>query len=277
MIGNNRFDNENRYTGRQKREMEYYEEYVKLLDFQEVSFDPIDGKHSRPWNPYWYVYDLAREYFSIERKKLLDFGCGCGTTSLRFAKIGYEVSGFDISNSSIKVANTLAKKYGFEKQIELTQQTAETLSYPSDQFDIIVGFDILHHVDIEAAISECKRVLKKNGVAIFKEPVESPVLDDLRNTNFVKYFVPKEKNYTPGKHITQDERKLNSEDLIIIKKIFSGVKEEKFTFLSRFDIFFRRFYGKKASPLEMIDYVIFKYIPYMKKFGSDAVFILNKV
>lgn len=263
-------------TGRQQREKEYYDTYANIVDTDDVSFEPVEGNRRRPWNSYWYVYEMARKYYGLGKRRLLDFGCGPGVTSVRFAKIGYEVHGFDISTKNVEVGNNLARKYGLEGHIELTTQIAEKLDYPSGYFDMIVGFDILHHVNIPLAIAECKRVLTGDGVAIFREPVEAPFLNDLRNTKAVKYLVPNEKNFTPGIHITEDERILNQNDIEIIKKEFKGFHEERFTFTSRLDRFFRKYYGNKPSPLEMIDHAIFKIVPFARKLGGDAVFVLNK-
>ncbi len=263
-------------TERQKREEEYYNKYVGLLHIDDISFDPITSPGRRPWNSYWRVYELAKYYYNNGKRNLLDFGCGAGITSVRFAKIGYEVSGFDISENNIEVGGNLARKYGFEQQINLSMQVAEQLKYPSNYFDIIVGFDILHHVDIKMAIPECLRVLKGNGVAIFREPIEVPLLDYLRNTKLIKYLVPNKKNFTPGIHITDDERKLNKSDIDSIRNVFGEIQEDRFTFISRFDRFLRKYYGQRSSPLEIIDYAIFKILPFTKSLGGDAVFVLKK-
>ena len=263
-------------TERQKREEEYYNKYVGLLNVDDISFDPICSESRRPWNSYWRVYELAKYYYNDGKRNLLDFGCGCGISSVRFAKIGYDVSGFDISENNIDVGGKLAKKYGLDHQIKLSLQIAEQLNYPSNHFDIIIGFDILHHVDIKKAIPECLRVLKSNGIAIFREPVEVPLLDYVRNTKIVKYIAPNEKNFTPGIHITDDERKLMKSDIDIIRNIFNDTQEVRFTFISRFDRFLRKYYGRRSSPLEIIDYVIFKLLPITKSLGGDAVFLLEK-
>ena len=269
------FYDESKLTERQKREIEYYGTYVNLQNIENVSFDPIDGRERRPWNSYWYVYELSKKFYNNERNKLLDFGCGCGESSVLFAKIGYDVHGFDISQDSIDVAKKLSKKYGFENKIDFSLQVSENLDFKSNSFDIIVGVDILHHVELKSAINECKRVLKKGGIAIFREPVEVPFLDYIRNTRLIKYFVPNEKNYTPGVHITQDERKLCDKDISILSDSFKEIQEERFTLLARFDRYFRKYYKGRPSPLEIIDYLIFKYISFSKKFGGDAVFILK--
>ena len=62
-------------TDRQRREREFYEEYASRRRDEEVDFDPVLGKERRPWNPYWYVYEAAVNFFSSPEQKLLDFGC----------------------------------------------------------------------------------------------------------------------------------------------------------------------------------------------------------
>jgi len=265
-------------TERQKREKEYYDVFSGNMNIESVVFDPIDPKQDRPWNSYWYIYKFTLQQYQQNKNCLLDFGCGRGTSSVLFASIGYHVYGFDISEKSLDIGRKLAKKYALEKQIELTLQTAEKLKYPSNYFDVIVGFDILHHVDINGAIGECWRVLKKDGIAIFREPIEVPLFDSIRNKKIVKKYFPNEKCFDISGHITQDERKLSKIDMKIIRNIFKNyVVEEKFTFLSRLDCIFSKYYRFKYSPLEILDYYLFKIIPMLKIFGGDSVIILKKI
>jgi len=264
----------NEYSERQKREREFYEEYSKRYPIQEVSFDPILGEEKRPWNPYWFVYEFALTSFKNKNQKLLDFGCGSGIASIRFAKIGYEVYGFDISESNIELAKSLSLKYGLEKRTYFSIQIAEKLNYPNDFFDIVIGIDILHHVEIKLAIDQCFRLLKKGGVAIFKEQIEVPLLDGIRNTELVKHFVPKGKSFE--RHITEDERKLNPFDLSSINKRFPKMSCHRFALLSRFDQFLRKPESPKVSWLEKIDYFLFKAIPSLSFLGGMIVIKLKK-
>ncbi len=266
--------NKNEYSERQEREREFYEEYSKRYPIQEVSFDPILGNEKRPWNPYWFVYEFALKNFKERGQRLLDFGCGSGIPSIRFTKIGYEVYGFDISENNIKLAKDLSLKYGLEERTHYSIQVAEKLNYPNDFFDIIVGIDILHHVEIKSAINQCFRVLRKEGMAIFKEQIEVPFLDAIRNTKLVKHFVPKGKSFE--RNITEDERKLNPLDLSIIKEKFLKMSCQRFTLLSRFDQFLRRPEFLKASWLEKIDYFLFKVIPSLSSLGGMIVIKLEK-
>jgi SAM-dependent methyltransferase len=76
----------------------------------------------------------------------------------------------------------LAARYGMSARTRFDVGVAEALDYPSSHVDIVVGIDILHHVEVASAAAECLRVLKPDGIAIFKEPVAVPLFDRFRNS-----------------------------------------------------------------------------------------------
>jgi 2-polyprenyl-3-methyl-5-hydroxy-6-metoxy-1,4-benzoquinol methylase len=180
-------------TERQRREQTYYDEYVKRTTPTEISFAPVLGGERRPWNPYWCVADIVTSRFTgSSSERLLDVGCGPGNYAIQFAQVGYQVFGVDISPGNIDTAARLAARYNLAERTEFGVGTAERLDYPDGHFDVIVGIDILHHVEIHAAMLECLRVLKPDGVAVFKEPIEAPLFDRLRNTRLGRAIRPKE-------------------------------------------------------------------------------------
>ena len=262
-------------TERQWREREYYEKYSTLNAPQRVSFDPIAGIERRPWNPYWFLCESVSARYRSRGEKLLDFGCGPGVYSTLFAKLGFEVFGFDISPSNITLAEELAHRYGFSDCTHFQTGIGEQLNYDNDSFDVIVGVDILHHVDIARSIKECMRVLKKGGHAFFKEPVEVPGFDALRNTAAAKWLVPKSASLE--RHITEDERKLTSEDLRMIKSLCPEMTVKRFRLFSRLDAFDKQLATSgKPSRIEKLDERIFQWIPFTKQFGGDLVICLPK-
>jgi 2-polyprenyl-3-methyl-5-hydroxy-6-metoxy-1,4-benzoquinol methylase len=261
-------------TERQQRERAFYEEYSRLTASEEVSFDPITGGERRPWNSYWYVYELAIENFKATGQKLLDFGCGPGKHSLRYAKIGYDVYGFDISPSNVAIAEHLAEKYDLKRRTHFSVNSAEALDYPADFFDVVIGIDILHHVDIKDALKECMRVLKPGGLIIFHEPVEVPLFDRLRKTRLIRKFVPTEASF--DRHITEDERKLTPSDLAEIKSYGSSAQARRFLLTARLDRFIRDGNDPGASSLEKADHKIFKLLPFTKVFGGVIVLTMAK-
>ncbi len=221
-------------TERQKREREYYDSYGShLAEKDEISFEPIMGHDSRPWNPYWRVFERAKDLY-VPGARLLDFGCGWGTNTIVFAKIGYRVDAFDISPKNIATTNDLARRYGLSDRIETRVSTAESLPYDDGAFDAVIGVDILHHVDIAASITEVRRILRPGGYAIFREPIEQPVFDRLRNTRIVRSFRPN--SVSVDHHITEDERKLSAADIATIRGIFPSLTIESYRILSRLDV-----------------------------------------
>ena len=262
-------------TERQWREREYYEEYSALNAPERVSFEPIAGAERRPWNPYWYLCESVASCYRSRDEKLLDFGCGPGVYSVLFAKLGFQVSGFDISPSNIEIAEALAERYDLHERTHFAAGVGEELKYPDATFDVIVGVDILHHVDIARSIKECLRVLKPGGHAFFKEPVEVPVFDRLRNTTACKWLVPKAASLE--RHITEDERKLTQQDLRLIKSLCPNMSTKRFRLFSRLDAFNKELATSgKSSAVEKLDEQIFHYLPLTKRFGGDLVLCLRK-
>lgn len=257
---------------RQKREREFYEQFSQLDISPIVSFASISGKKARPGNSYWHVISVVKQNFRSGDQKLLDFGCGKGDCSVIHSRIGYEVFGFDLSPNNVAIAKRLAHKYGVTERTHFQVSAAEDLDYPSDFFDLIVGTDILHHVEISRALSECSRVLKKGGLAIFHEPMRVPVFDALRETKLGTWLVPKVVSLE--RHVTQDERKLTVNDLETIGGIGSNCSIERFLLFSRLDRFIT--HGKRPEFLEMVDFYLLQWLPFLKSFAGVVVIVLRK-
>jgi 2-polyprenyl-6-hydroxyphenyl methylase/3-demethylubiquinone-9 3-methyltransferase len=111
------------------------------------------------------------EYFKknsgdLEGKKVLDVGCGGGLLSEEFARAGAQVFGIDLSLSSIAIAKAHAEASGLK--IDYRVSAAEAIGYRDEYFDIVVCADILEHVDdLPKTISECSRVLRRDGRLFF--------------------------------------------------------------------------------------------------------------
>ena len=181
--------------------------------------------------------------------------------------------GFDISPNNIAIAERLSEKYGMSDRTHFKVGVAEKLDYASDFFDAVVGTDILHHVEISQAMSECSRVLKKGGLAVFHEPIRVPVFDALRETRFGNWLVPKKVSIE--RHITQDERKLTVDDLEMIRKIGGNCTTDRFLLLSRLDRFIKRAKGNPPF-FETVDLKLLTRLPFLKSFGGVVVIVLRK-
>lgn len=261
-------------TERQQREVEFYREYAGHQEVTTVDFSPVKGPERRPWNPYWFIYDQVRNRHLNDSQRLLDFGCGIGIASVRFAHLGYQVDGFDLSDENIRIAQSLGHRYHFDHRCRFRVMAAEELAYPDNHFHIIVGIDILHHVEIEDAIAEAYRVLKPGGIAIFKEHVEVPVLDPIRNTSLFKTLAPK--TCSIENHITEDERKLTPGNLDLIHQVFGQVETERFTLASRLDRLIPRCSDATRGRLQRLDRRLLRTCPPLAQLGGTAVMTCHK-
>ncbi|MFH1924781.1 MAG: class I SAM-dependent methyltransferase [Planctomycetota bacterium] len=189
---------------------------------------------------------------------------------MTLARLGYEVHGFDISPACIAVAQRLAEKYELADRVSFSVQTAENLEYASETFDIVVGTNILHHCDIAPAIGQCWRVLKRGGLALFREHMEVPIIDPLRKCRLMLWIAPRTKSF--DKEITEDEHNLTSSDMKAIREVFPDISLWRFGLCDRLRTVARRY----TRALQKLDYYLFKAIPPLAVFGSDVVMTLKK-
>ena len=264
-------------TPRQQREREFFDEYWSSCEeLPVINFDPISGRERRPWNPYWHVIESVKKQYEGGARTLLDFGCGGGTYAAIFASLGFRVSAFDISPRCIETARKVAAVHGLSEDIEFSVQRTEDLHYADDTFDVVVGIDVLHHVEIAPSVAESIRVLKPGGTAFFREWIEVPGLDYLRNTAPVRFFFPTKKNLDPLAQITEDERKLTDRDLAVIRGLCSATTERRFYVFARLDRLLRNPQNRAASFMEKADYFFCRKIPSLNKLGGSVVLELSK-
>jgi len=261
-------------TPRQQREVAFYREYAQRQRVDRVDFDPVSGTESRPWNAYWSVYEQAAVLLRHPGARLLEFGCGIGIAAVRFAHLGYYVSGFDISEDNIRIARELAEHHGLSHRCDFRVMPAEQLDYPDGHFDVITGIDILHHIEIDRSAAEAARVLKADGTAIFKEHIESPIIDPVRNTRLVQAIAPTESSLDD--HITEDERKLSQADLATIRSAFGKVDPRHFTLLGRAERLLPRSSASIRGILQRVDHTLLTYCPFLDALAGTVVLTCAK-
>jgi SAM-dependent methyltransferase len=261
------------FQARQRREREFYDQFVQR-HCGWVSFKSVTSARRWPWNPYWAIHDWTARWLTRPDMRLLDFGCGPGEFSLRYARQGYRVAGFDISPGNIATALNLAAKYGLTDRTMFSVQAGERLAFPDASFDVIGGVDILHHVTIAPAIAECLRVLKPGGRAIFLEPIEVPVFDRLRRSRVGKTLFPM--TVSLDRHVTEDERKLTPAELEHIRQATVGFEADRFLLLARLDRFHPLARWTHWSILERIDSALFTVAPPLRAFGGKVLIRFRK-
>ena len=98
----------------------------------------------------------------------LELGCGTGFFMLNLILGGVIANGHvtDLSQGMVDVA--LRNAGNLDIALEGRMADAESIPYPDDSFDLVVGHAVLHHIpDVELAMREVLRVLKPGGRFVF--------------------------------------------------------------------------------------------------------------
>jgi SAM-dependent methyltransferase len=164
--------------------------------------------------------DDQASFYDPAGKAVLDYGCGPGYLTKELLDRGAtHVTGIDISEAEIEQARVKAEEEGTADRSTHLVADAHNLDFPDDSFDLIVGDSILHHLDMEVALREIRRVLRPGGRAVFMEPmVHNPILRLGRAA-------------TPSAR-TPDEHPLTTKDWDLCASIFPDFEHHEREFLT---------------------------------------------
>lgn len=103
--------------------------------------------------------------------QLLEVGCANGWYTFELAKLGFQMTGLDLSPECVRIATQKAKQVGLTC-INFTVGDAEELSqFEDNTFDGVISFSTLRYVpDPAKAIREIYRVLRPGSMAVVDFP-----------------------------------------------------------------------------------------------------------
>ena len=115
--------------------------------------------------------------------KVLELGCGTGYFTREIINTGAEITAIDISPDLINVAKDDIKAANVKFMVD----NAYSMSFKEEEFDYVIGSSILHHLQIDSAVTEIHRVLKHGGKTAFTEPnMMNPQIALQKNIPFIK-------------------------------------------------------------------------------------------
>jgi 2-polyprenyl-3-methyl-5-hydroxy-6-metoxy-1,4-benzoquinol methylase len=217
---------------RRRREIDHHRQLAarrRKINYRPVATDIIAKRRRRPWNPYWAMWDrvLAAD---VAGKRILVPGCGFGEDAIRLALLGAEVYGCDIAPEAIDIA--LTRAYRARCCIDFRAMAAEALDYPDGFFDGVVLVDILHHVDLPAALAEIARVLVPGGQVIGNELYTHSTAQRIRESAVVSNLAyPLMRRWIYGgaaPAIAAGERKIDEHGLAAVFDALSAPSVEYF-------------------------------------------------
>lgn len=132
-------------------------------------WDKMADKYSRQpianQKAYEIKLDLTREYFTPE-SKVLEFGCGTGSTAILHAPYVQQIDAIDVSSEMIRIARD---KLAPESVENVRFDVADMDSYQTqpETYDAALGLNILHLLDNRmAAMGRVYEALKPGGYFI---------------------------------------------------------------------------------------------------------------
>jgi 2-polyprenyl-3-methyl-5-hydroxy-6-metoxy-1,4-benzoquinol methylase len=108
----------------------------------------------------------AIQEIKTENIRIIEIGCGNGNNCYQLAKMGYDVTGIDISEETI--AN--AKKKHQLPNLKFECRSAENVD-TTQKFDAIVCSEVIEHLyDPDIVVSHLQNILKDGGKAVINVP-----------------------------------------------------------------------------------------------------------
>jgi SAM-dependent methyltransferase len=189
-------------------------------------------------------------------QSVLELGCGLKVGAWSLAERGIDVTGIDISEVAISQVKDLAVERGLDDHTNFLHMNAEQLTFPDESFDVVVGNGILHHLDLDLALSGIRRVLRPGGWAAFREP--------LGHNPFVNAY----RRLTPDQR-TDDEHPLLAADLRTIERYFPGSEHQYFNLLDLLSVVAlkSKHFDAVHATLARADQRLFARVPALRRYG----------
>ena len=118
--------------------------------------------------------DWIARHASLEGAAVLDVGCGGGILAEAMAQRGAKVTGIDLSEKALKVAQL----HLLESRLEVRYEDVSAETYAAThagEFDVITCMELLEHVPEPAAmVAACARLVRPGGQVFFSTINRNP-------------------------------------------------------------------------------------------------------
>ena len=131
------------------------------------------GRNYWPWHARSLDPDIGRtlDEYGIRGGKLLDLGTCSGSQAIALAKLGFEVTGTDVSETALGNARAkLAEEHG-DIRVEFVLDDILDTRLAADRFDVVLDrgcFHSLYHFGRDRYVLNILRVLGPRGMVLLK-------------------------------------------------------------------------------------------------------------
>jgi SAM-dependent methyltransferase len=105
--------------------------------------------------------------------RVLDLGCGSGGNACLLAARGAAVWAMDISSDLLALTARRAALDNVAARVRPIRGSAHAIPLGDGAIDLVFGNAVLHHLSLDLAAREVRRVLARGGRAVFREPIRN--------------------------------------------------------------------------------------------------------
>ncbi len=125
----------------------------------------------------------AISHSNIDRSKVLDIGCGDGSSLLELKYLGYDAYGIETDLNVAKVRDAL--------DLNIHIGTIEDAPFPEHSFDYIIANQVVEHVvDLDSFCVSIKRFLIPNGIVILSTPNAKSIFRMFYGRRWMHWHIP---------------------------------------------------------------------------------------
>lgn len=220
---------ESKARGRSERWASEAQFFDAIAERLQSDVRPFDEAYERRYlgqelNPAYSKQFRLQLLGDLRGQRVLDVGCGEGSNAVLLARRGADVTGVDISQRCVELADARAKANQVEDRTRFYWSPLELAVLPERSFDVIWIDGVLHHVipELELILDRLQTWAKPGARFVFSEPLcLHPIIRKLRAR------IPVHTDATP------DERPLQRAELDLIQARLPDLKIRRFDLLSR--------------------------------------------
>ena len=127
--------------------------------------------------------EYIQSVITDKNARILDCGCGYGTTGIYLSLNGYKVEGLTLEyyHDEISSHKQFWAKYGYVDGFNAIYQNIFDTDYPAETFDYIILQDTLHHLEpLDKALDIFSKIIKPNGKIILVEENGRNIIQNIK-------------------------------------------------------------------------------------------------
>ncbi len=140
---------------------------IDTMDFWDRTAERYAKSPIADEGAYEYTLERVRSFLS-EGVRVLELGCGTGTTALKLSPGTGQYLGTDISGQMVRIAEGRAAEAGREN-LSFRTGGVQDVVFDGGRYDAVLAFNLLHLLeDLPTALAGISRLLKPGGLFISK-------------------------------------------------------------------------------------------------------------